>query len=92
MQCEKCQKRPANVHITQFINGQKAEKHLCEQCAQGEKIKIEIPQFPLYNLNDLLGAFLISRLSPKKKCGGDVCPNCQNLYGQIVQLGRVWLQ
>ena len=57
MQCEKCQKRPANVHITQFINGQKAEKHLCEQCAQGEKIKIEIPQFPLYNLNDLLGAF-----------------------------------
>ena len=89
MQCERCQKRPANVHITQYINGQKAEKHLCEQCAQEEKIKIEIPKFPLYNLNDLLGAFFNQPFISKEEVWGDVCPNCKIPYGKIVQLGRM---
>jgi protein arginine kinase activator len=32
--CQECGKRPATVHLTQIINGQKRELHLCEQCAR----------------------------------------------------------
>jgi protein arginine kinase activator len=34
MECQECQKRPATVHFTQVINGNKTESHLCEQCAK----------------------------------------------------------
>lgn len=36
MLCEKCQKRPAAVHMTKIINGTKTETVLCEVCAQEE--------------------------------------------------------
>lgn len=35
MLCERCQKNNASVHMTQIINGNKVEKHLCEECAIG---------------------------------------------------------
>lgn len=34
MLCQFCQKRVANVHFTQVINGNKTELYLCEQCAR----------------------------------------------------------
>src|SRR5699024_12426709 len=34
MECMECHKRPATLHITQAINGQKVEQHVCETCAQ----------------------------------------------------------
>lgn len=34
MNCMECQKRPASLHLTQVINGQKSEIHVCELCAQ----------------------------------------------------------
>lgn len=34
MICEECQKRPATLHFTKIINGEKTEVHLCEHCAQ----------------------------------------------------------
>ncbi len=33
MNCEKCQKNVATVHLTQIINGEKTERHLCDKCA-----------------------------------------------------------
>lgn len=34
MQCEECHERPATVHFTKIINGNKSEQHLCEACAR----------------------------------------------------------
>src|SRR5699024_9625145 len=34
MECMECHKRPATLHITQVINGQKLEQHVCESCTQ----------------------------------------------------------
>lgn len=34
MLCEKCQKRPATIHMTKIVNGQKTETNMCEVCAQ----------------------------------------------------------
>ncbi|HHY05716.1 MAG TPA: hypothetical protein GX532_01895 [Clostridia bacterium] len=89
MQCERCQKKPANVHITQYINGQKTEKHLCEQCAKEEQVSVKFPKIPLYSLNDLLGVFFNEPLISKKEVQEDTCPNCQVSYRQIAELGRM---
>ena len=38
--CDKC-KKPATVYLTEIIDGQKIEKHLCEDCAVAEGITIK---------------------------------------------------
>lgn len=42
MQCQRCDK-PATVHLTEIVNGQKIEQHLCEACAQKEGIALSTP-------------------------------------------------
>ncbi len=32
--CQECKQRPATMHFTKIINGEKTEFHLCEQCAK----------------------------------------------------------
>ena len=38
--CDKCDK-PATIHLTEINDGQKVEKHLCEDCAEAEGITIK---------------------------------------------------
>jgi protein arginine kinase activator len=51
--CERCQKRPATVHLTKVVNFEKTELHLCEVCAKeaGSELGIMIePNFSFQNL------------------------------------------
>lgn len=32
MQCERCKESPATVHLTEFVNNEPVEHHLCERC------------------------------------------------------------
>lgn len=43
-QCQRCGKE-ATVHLTDVVDGQKIEKHLCEECAaaEGVTIKAHVP-------------------------------------------------
>ncbi|WP_170005880.1 UvrB/UvrC motif-containing protein [Bacillus fonticola] len=34
MICQECHERPATLHLTKVIGGEKTEVHLCEHCAQ----------------------------------------------------------
>ncbi|PYZ91825.1 hypothetical protein CR194_16575 [Salipaludibacillus keqinensis] len=34
MLCQECQQRPASLHFTKIINGEKTEFHICETCAK----------------------------------------------------------
>ena len=34
MVCQECNQRPATLHFTKIVNGEKEEFHLCEKCAQ----------------------------------------------------------
>jgi protein arginine kinase activator len=38
--CDKCDK-PATIHLTEIHDGQKVEKHLCEDCAAADGITIK---------------------------------------------------
>jgi protein arginine kinase activator len=39
-ECDKCGK-PATVHLTEIADGNKVEKHLCEDCAASEGITVK---------------------------------------------------
>lgn len=86
MECERCQQRQANVHITKFENGVKYELHLCEQCAQAAKVNLEFPQLPFNNLKNLLGFLTQVGIDSGKEV--DVaCPNCKTPYKKIFEKG-----
>ena len=57
MNCQRCKNKPATVHLTEIVQGEKREKHLCEQCAaeDGIPIKTQVP------LNELLANFVMSQ-------------------------------
>ena len=44
IKCEKCD-REATVHLTEIVNGQKIERHLCAECAATEGVtsKVQLP-------------------------------------------------
>ena len=88
MDCQKCHQRQANVHVTQFINGQKEEIHLCEQCAQAGKGYHPFSHFPLHNLTNLLG-FLTQSVDASKPISEDKCPNCGTDYHKISETGDI---
>lgn len=60
MLCEECRQRSAVVHLTKIVNNQKAEYHLCEECARtksGEFGLMLEPHFSLQNfLTGLIGS------------------------------------
>ncbi|MFY9175164.1 MAG: UvrB/UvrC motif-containing protein [Peptococcia bacterium] len=88
MNCQKCQQRPASIHIAQIVNGEKHETYLCEVCAQAEKITVEIPQLPIDNLKNLLG-FLGQSYLTEQGSYQSVCKNCQTSYKKIYETGYV---
>jgi len=70
MQCQLCDKH-ATVHLTEIINGQKLEKHLCEECAlkEGITVKTHLP------LNDLLDN-LVTAQQETQELQELTCPQC----------------
>lgn len=77
MQCELCDKH-ATVHLTEIENGQKKERHLCEECAQkvGITVKTHIPISEL--LNDL-----VSAQHEVKDLQDLTCPQCDLKWNEF---------
>jgi len=42
MNCEQCSKNPATYHLTAIEKKEKAEKHLCEECAKNAGANIGV--------------------------------------------------
>lgn len=79
MLCQVCKERTATIHLTEITNGQRAETHLCQECAhqQGLAVKAQIP------LNELLNTLL--SVQPQAEPGSGAaeselqdkkCPEC----------------
>ena len=66
--CDNCGK-PAPFHLTDIRNGKKVEKHLCEQCAAGEGLKIDSTA----SITKLLEEFVMQAVSKQ----GLPSPRCQ---------------
>ena len=69
MKCDRCNK-PATVHLTDIVGGEKIEKHLCEDCAaeEGIAIKAEMP------IGQLLEEFILHTADAEEEAMTcDVC-------------------
>jgi protein arginine kinase activator len=53
MICSQCKQRTAKYHVTRVVNGEKTEKHLCDECAveSGENFQLYgVNSFPIEKL------------------------------------------
>lgn len=80
-ECDKCGK-PATVHLTEISEGQKLEKHLCEDCAanEGITVKANLP------ISQLLEDFILQTAAPGGQKVADVkCDVCGLTFGEFRQ-------
>ncbi|WP_062107727.1 UvrB/UvrC motif-containing protein [Bacillus niameyensis] len=97
MICQKCNERPAAVHFTQVVNGEKTTIQLCEKCAH-EKGELFMSEGSTgFSFNDLLAgllnwdstAFQQSKSSQSSQPQAPVqCDVCKMTYQQFVNIGR----
>lgn len=69
MKCEKCH-REASVHLTEIVNGQAMEKHLCKECAMAENYTVA-DQVPVSQLLEALVQQAGGKEAAQAKC--EVC-------------------
>lgn len=75
MQCEICKTRTATVHLTEIVDGQRTESHLCQSCAQKEGITTKSQ----LSLNELLSSLIAAHQQTDEQLtdeGRTSCPVC----------------
>ncbi len=91
MMCDECGVRPANIHLTTFVNGEKQERNLCATCMT--KYKKQLPNMDLGELAGLLGGFFEKALANRKSEEEDrfdaVCPHCGMTYAEFRRGGML---
>lgn len=89
MQCERCNKNEATVHITRVVNGDREEHHYCESCATTqENIDFDTP----FAASSFLTSLIESIQSTPIKVNyikTTTCSKCGMNYGRFKQTGRL---
>jgi len=83
--CDLCSKNDATVHLTEIINDQTRELHLCETCAR-EKGAAAAQQF---GLAELLAGLSDLGSKPELKAALTSCSNCGLGYEDFRKSGRL---
>ena len=80
--CDSCG-QPATVHLTEIVNGEKIEKHLCEDCAasEGITIKAEVP------ISKLLEDFVLQ--SSEEDVASPACEVCGMTFDAFRKTGQL---
>lgn len=91
MLCQECGQRPASLHFSKIVNGDKSEYHLCEACARekGEIIPGTSGGFSIHNL--LSGLLNFESIDQDKRPVSQEhlrCEDCGMTYSQFSKLGR----
>ena len=86
MQCDVCAKKKATVHLTEIVDEQMSEMHLCEECARQKSSQME-QQFGLADLLAGLGDFGKQIKDAEKT--NLVCANCTMSYDDFRKFGRL---
>jgi protein arginine kinase activator len=93
MLCQRCNERPASVHLTQIVGIGKTEYHLCETCAK-EQGEIIYKAAHGLDFNQLLSRLLSMESSPGAGMQAAVaptairCSTCGMTYQQFTKVGR----
>lgn len=86
MFCDICGKSEASVHLTEIVDNEMSELHLCERCAREKSAQME----QHFGLSDLL-AGLADFSSPleAQAAAKSKCPNCGLTYDDFKKIGRL---
>jgi protein arginine kinase activator len=89
MLCQDCGKREATVHLTQVINDEKVELHLCRECADKRRFHTPFEGVP-FPLAEFLASMLDQSLIKKpSKVSGAKCPTCGMFFSDFSKTGRL---
>jgi len=86
MLCDICGKSQATVHLTEIMDNQMAELHLCEECARKKGAQME----QHFGLADLLSG--LADFGKQYEVGEEVkikCQNCGLTYQDFKKIGRL---
>ena len=86
MLCDICGKNPATVHLTEIVDDQMTELHLCEECARQKSVQME-QQFGLSDL--LAGLAEFEKPALQKEAVLLKCSNCDLTYTDFKKIGRL---
>lgn len=86
MLCNICGKKKATVHLTEIIDEQMSEMHLCEDCARDKSMQME-QQFGLADLLSGLSDFDKQVKGVEKE--NLKCSNCGLTYDDFRKFGRL---
>ena len=87
MVCDSCKQQQATVHLTEIVNEQMTELHLCETCANQKGSQVE-SQFGLADM--LVGLSDFGKpTEAEPESAGKACPNCGMTYEDFRKVGRL---
>jgi protein arginine kinase activator len=79
LKCQECGRREATIHVTDFVEGQAVQRHLCEECYSSRE------EAPVLSSTDLF-AQLIGALAPElEEAQSEQCPECGITYLEFRQ-------
>jgi protein arginine kinase activator len=82
--CQRCKKQQATVHLTEIRQNEKRERHLCEDCAKEEGVAFKAP----VNLPDILSGIVEAHQAAGKEASLS-CPDCGITYAEFRNQGRL---
>jgi protein arginine kinase activator len=89
MTCDICGKKKATVHLTEIVDEQMSEMHLCEECARQKSSQME----QQFGLGDLLAGLSDTSKVPTAKEGEKAnvlkCSRCSLPYEDFRKFGRL---
>jgi protein arginine kinase activator len=95
MICQECNQRPAALHFTKIINGEKTEVNLCEVCAQEKGDMFMFAGGSGFNFNNLLAGLLNIDPAFQKPNQNNFhqeeilqCDHCLMTFPQFIKVGR----
>lgn len=93
MICQECKERPASLHFTKVVNGEKTVVQLCERCAQEKGEMFLLEGGSGFSINDLLAGLLnpsFQNATPHSALSSQIiqCDACGMTYQQFANVGR----
>ena len=90
MQCENCNKRPAQIHLTQIVDNKVSTVHLCEECANDKGVQTGSAQtnLPLTDFIASIGVGAASALPADTPDSGR-CDECGSSMRDFRATGRL---
>ncbi len=86
MLCELCKQAQATVHLTEIVNEQMTELHLCEVCANQKGAQVESH----FGLSDLLsGLAEFGKTQEAEEATVKACAVCGMTYDDFRKVGRL---